>query len=213
MPLIKTKKISYNKSSETKGSHEDFQHLLSQYKDTILELSDKLTKTQEQNGILLESVGSMSSENENLRNKIKELESKLREQTATLDEANFQNKKLRHNNLCLQEENELLVGRGSNVVSKLMRFCQVIKSMEVSSIDECIAAIKSEIEQLAFHLGFDIVETIDGGFNPKLHRIVGTKDVDDILLNNQIAEIVRPGIWYNNKCLIPQDIIVYTAKE
>lgn len=165
------------------------------------------------NEVLQQSLDSKNVEIGKLCNLINELEQKLNAQADMLNNEKSKNDELRRSNLNLQNENELLVGRSSSVVSKLICFCRLLKTMDFSSVDECVAVIKGEIEKSSSDLGFDIIDTCDGEFNPELHRIVDTKETDDILLNNHIADVVRPGIWYDGRCLIPQDVIIYTVSK
>ena len=208
----KMKGIFSSKRSSEKSS-DDFRKLQSQCNAEVLKLREKLAAVQEQNKNLQQSLGSKNKEIGDLRSRIDKLEQELNAQANMLSNEKSENDKLRHSNLNLQDENELLVGRSSNVVSKLICFCRLLKTMDFSSIEECIAAIKGEIEKSSSDLGFDIMDTCDGEFNPKFHCIVDTKETDDILLNNHIADVVRPGIWYNGRCLIPQDVIIYTVSK
>lgn len=203
--------VSSKKSS--KKSPDDFQKLQSQCDVELLKSREKLAAVLEQNKSLQQSLGSKNVEIDNLRSRIDKLEQELNAQVGMLSNEKSENDKLRHRNLNLQDENELLVGRSSSVMSKLICFCRLLKTMDFSSIEECIAAIKGEIEKSSSDLGFDIMDTCGGVFNPKLHCIVDTKETDDILLNNHIADVVRPGIWYNGRCLIPQDVIIYTVSK
>lgn len=203
--------FSLKRSSEK--SSDDFQKLQSQCDAEVLKLREELAAVQEHNKDLQQSLGSKNKEIGDLRSRIDKLEQELIAQADMLSNEKSENDKLRHSNLNLQDENELLVGRSSSVVSKLICFCRLLKTMDFSSIEECIAAIKGEIEKSSSDLGFDIMNTCDGEFNPKLHCIVDTKETDDILLNNHIADVVRPGIWYNGRCLIPQDVIIYTVSK
>lgn len=208
----KMKGIFSSKRSSEKSS-DDFKKLQSQCNADVLKLREKLAAVQEQNKDLQQSLGSKNKEIGDLRSRFDKLEQELNAQADMLSNEKSENDKLRHSNLNLQDENELLVGRSSNVVSKLICFCRLLKTMEFSSIEECISAIKGEIEKSSSDLGFDIMDACDGEFNPKFHCIVDTKETDDILLNNHIADVVRPGIWYNGRCLIPQDVIIYTVSK
>lgn len=208
----KMKGIFSSKKSSEKSS-DDFKKLQSQYNAEVLKPREELAAAQKQNKDLQQSLGSKNKEIGDLRSRINKLEQELNAQANMLSNEKSENDKLRHSNLNLQNENELLVGRSSNVVSKLICFCRLLKTMDFSSIEECIAAIKGEIEKSSSDLGFDIMDTCDGEFNPKFHCIVDTKETDDILLNNHIADVVRPGIWYNGRCLIPQDVIIYTVSK
>lgn len=195
------------------SSEEDIQRLRSQYNCEISRLRDKLTKVQNENEALQQSLSSTNEEINSLRNGIKVLKQDMSEQTDALTKERAANNDLRHNNMTLQDKNEQLVGRSGNVVSKLIRFCELLKTMEFSSADECIAAIKSEIEKSSSDLGLNIVDTYEGEFNSKFHRIVDTKITDDVFQKDHIAEVVRPGIWYAERCLIPQDVIIYTVNK
>lgn len=212
MSILNKIKMIFSKESSKKSSA-DFQNLLSQCDVELSKLREELDAAIELNKELQESLDSKKSEIVAHLNEIAELRHKLNEQADKLNEERTANDELRHRNLNIQDENELLVGKSSNTVSKLIRFCQLLKTMDFSSVDECISVIKSEIEKSTSDLGFDIVYTCDSEFNPQNHRIVDTKETDDILLNNHIADVVRPGIWYEGKCLIPQDVIIYTVNK
>ncbi len=202
--INKIKKYIYTKRSSEK-SPDDFPKLQSQCEAKLLEFRKKLDEVQKRNEDLQKSLDSKKEEISDLHSRINKLEQELNNEKSEKD-------KLRDSNLNLQNENELLIGRSSSVVSKLICFCQLLKTMH-SSVEECIAAIKDEIEKSSSDLGLDIMDTCDGEFNPKLHCIVDTKETDDILLNNHIADVVRPGIWYNGRCLIPQDVIIYKVSK
>lgn len=208
----KMKKFFSSKRSSEK-SPDDLKGLQSQCEAKLLELKEKLAEVQEQNKDLQKSLDSKGVKIDDLHNRINELEQKLEAQADMLNNEKSEKDKLERSCLNLQDKNELLIGRSSSVVSKLICFCQLLKTMNFSSVDECIAAIKDEIEKSSSDLGFDIIDTYDGEFDPKLHCVVATKETDNSLLDNHIADVVRPGIWYDGKCLIPQDVIIYTISK
>ena len=192
---------------------EKYRRLLSQCDAKLSELSENLALAQDQNKELQLSLDKKVAEINDLRDSISDFEKKIKEQADVLSKVKLMNDDLRHNNLNLQEENELHVGRSSNVVSKLMNFCELLKTMNISSVEDCITIIKNEIKQSTTEMGFEIIESYEGEFNPETQSIVDTQFTDDNNLNNHIAKVVRPGVWYDNKCLIPQDVIVYTINQ
>lgn len=208
------KKISHMFSSKksTDKSLDQAQQSIREYITKISELEASLVTAQEQNNNLLQTVNSNSSRICELSTVNESLRSEIQEQASLLRNKESQNNELRDKYLNLKEENEMLIGRSSNVVSKLVRFCQILRTMNYSTVDECTSAIKYEIEQSVSDMGFSIIDSFEGEFNPQFHCIVDTKVTDDVLLNNHIAEVVRPGVWYKDKCLIPQDVIIYTIK-
>lgn len=208
------KKISHMFSSKksTDKSLDQAQQCVREYIAKISELEASLAIAQEQNKNLLQTVNSNSFRIGELSKVNESLMSEIQKQAFLLRDKESQNNELRDKYLNLKEENEMLIGRSSNVVSKLVRFCQILRTMNYSTADECISAIKYEIEQSVSDMGFSIIDTFEGEFNPQFHCIVDTKVTDDVLLDNHIAEVVRPGVWYKDKCLIPQDVIIYTIK-
>ena len=202
--IIKEKLSSIRSSEE--NSLEDFQHILSQCDAKISELEGKLLKAQKENESLKQSSNSNDIE-------IAKLKQIIEKQKKNLISTNSANEELRNSNLNLIEENELLVGRSSNVVLKLIHFCGLLNTMDISSVEDCIAIIKNEIEQTTTEMGFEIIDCYEGEFNSEIHCIIGTQETADTLLNNHIAKVVRPGVWYDNKCIIPQDVIVYTVNQ
>lgn len=205
------RKITSQKGIEE--SLEDSRELLSKCDAKIKDLKRELFEANNQNNMLHQSLDSKDVEIDDLRNTVSNLRRELDEQAGALIKAKSAVGELTHSNLNLQEENELLVGRSVNVVSKLVRFCQLLKTMDISSVGECIAIIQSEIEQSTTDLGFEIIDAYEGEFNPEKHCIIDTLVTDDRFLNNHIAKVVRPGIWYHDKCLIPQDVIVYKVNN
>ena len=206
------RKLSSIKSTEER-SPKELQQLLSQCDAKITELNEKLLAAQNQSSILRQSLDSKVAEINVLRVKVSSLEEELKKLTDDFNNVKSSNDELRNNNLHLQEENERLIGRSSSTVSKLMSFCELLKSMGISSVEDCIAIIKNEIKQSTTEMGFDIIDSYEGEFNPEIHNIINTQSTDDSKLNNHIAKVVRPGVWYDNKCLIPQDVIVYTVNQ
>lgn len=191
----------------TKDSKEwslkDVQQILSLCDEKITELNEKL----KENSSLQKSLDAKIYD---LHKRVSSLEKEFKEQAETLKNANDD---LRNSNLHLQEENESLIGRSSNNVYKLINFCELQKTMEISSVEECISIIRNEIMQSTTEMGFDIIDSYEGEFNHEIHTIVDTQFTNDVNQNNQIAKVVRPGVWYDNKCLIPQDVVVYTVNR
>lgn len=203
----------FKRTTSPKGNKEpaeDFQKLLSGCYDKIRELKQELSEAKRQNEILQKSINDKTKDINDLRETVRCLRTEVEEQADALRKEKSTNNELKHTYLNLQEENELLVGRSSNVVSKLIRFCQLLKTMDIPSVEECIEIVKSEIEQSTTYLGFEIIDSYEGEFNPEIHCIIDTIASNDTSLNNHIAKVVRPGVWYKDKCLIPQDVIVYT---
>lgn len=209
------KKILSSLSSKRSSEKfpDDLKELRSQYEANLLELKEKLAAVQGQNEDLQKSLVSKEEEIKVLNSHIDKLKQELNKQADMLNNETSENNELRDRYLNLQNENELLIGRSSSVVSKLICFCQLLKTIDFSSVDECIAAIKDEIEKSSSDLGFDIMDTYDGEFDSKLHCVVATKETDNSLLDNHIADVVRPGIWFDGKCLIPQDVIIYKVSK
>lgn len=183
------------------------------YDEKISELNKELIAAQNKNSILQKALNTKVTENENLRTCVSSLEAKIKGQVESLKNVKSSNDELRNNNLHLQEENELLVGRSSNNVSKLINFCELLKTMGISSVEDCIAIIRNEIVQSATEMGYDVVDSYEGDFNPEIHTIIETRITNDTNLNNHIAKVVRSGVWYDNKCLIPQSVVVYTINQ
>lgn len=200
--------------NKKKRSSDDIQHLISQRDEKISELKKELKAAQDKISILQEYLNTKIAENEDLRTSVSSLEAKITSQAEPIiREVNSSNDELRINNLHLLEENELLVGRSSNNVSKLINFCELLKTMGLSSVEDCIAIIRDEIVQSATEMGFDVVDSYEGDFNPEIHTIIETQFTNDKKLNNQISKVIRPGVWYGNKCLIPQSVVVYTINQ
>lgn len=208
------KKISrmFSSKKSTDKSLDQPQQSVREYIAKISELEVSLATAQKQNKNLLQTVNRNSSRIGELSEENESLKSEFQKQASLLRDKESQNNELRDKYLNLKEENEMLIGRSSNLVSKLVRFCQILRTMNYSTVDECISAIKYEIEQSVSDMGFSIIDAFEGEFNPQFHCIVDTKVTDDVLLDNHIAEVVRPGVWYKDKCLIPQDVIIYTIK-
>lgn len=59
--------------------------------------------------------------------------------------------------------------------------------------------------------GVQILED-EGLFDSSSHTVVDTKPVDDPLLDNQIAEVFRPGYAYKGKVLRGQEVILYVCQ-
>ena len=193
-----------------KWSPDNIQCLLSECDEKISKLNKELKATQDQNSTLQTSLNTKITENNKLRASVSSLEKEIKDQAETLKETKSLNDELRKKNLYLQEENELLVGRSSNNMSKLINFCELLKTMEISSVEDCIAIIRNEIMSSTAEMGFDVVDSYEGEFNPEIHTIIETQSTNETNLNNHVAKVVRPGVWYDNKCLIPQGVVVYT---
>lgn len=67
-----------------------------------------------------------------------------------------------------------------------------------------------ETGKLLKKAGVEILED-DGMFDSSRHTVVDTKPVDDPLLDNQIAEVFRPGYVYKGKVLRGQEVILYVC--
>lgn len=177
------------------------------------DLKSDLSAAPKQNNTLQDSLDDKNTKDsiiDALQKNISNLEKEIKKKAEVLEKEKSFYTELNNKYLHLQEEYELLVGRSCNNVSKLINFCELLKTMGISSVDDCIAIIRNEIVQSTSEMGFDIVDSYDGVFNPKIHTIVDTQFTNDSNLNNHIAKVVRPGIWYDNKCIIHQDVIVYT---
>ena len=60
--------------------------------------------------------------------------------------------------------------------------------------------------------GVQILED-EGLFDSSCHTVVDTKPADDPLLDNQIAEVFRPGYVYKGKVLRGQEVILYVCQN
>lgn len=69
-----------------------------------------------------------------------------------------------------------------------------------------------ETGKLLKKAGVEILED-DGMFDSSRHTVVDTKPVDDPLLDNQIAEVFRPGYAYKGKVLRGQEVILYVCRD
>lgn len=198
------------------GSKEDFnktQQLIHEYEGEIFELKNGIKKAQEELKKVDQITNNKDEEIKQLKIEINRLNTLLEKQSKIIKDLETQSGDLKHDKLILQEENDMLIGKSGNFISKLMHFVSVLNTIPFSSIDECIETINSEIEESITDLGFEIIRNNGNLFNPENHRIVSTKVIDDVHLNNHIAEVVRPGIWFKDKCIIPQDVVVYTIKQ
>lgn len=110
--------------------------------------------------------------------------------------------------LLLQEEYDSFVDKVANATSDVLQFCCSMTTMDLTS-SECIQYLENEVKQSMAGCGLEIIEIADSDFDPKRHRCIETIDCDTPELKNHIAEVIAPGFWYKNKCLIPQMVVVY----
>ncbi len=116
------KKFSHMFSSKksTDKSLDQTQQSVREYNAKISELEASLATAQEQNKNLLQTVNSNSSRIGELSKDNESLKSEIQKQASLLRDKESQNNELRDKYLNLKEENEMLIGRSSNVVSKIV---------------------------------------------------------------------------------------------
>lgn len=198
-------KRSYLDVEKSKHDTDNQRKIVSVYEERISALETENTKCRENIEQLNLTIEAKDSTIDNLNTVIEDVEANVQKQKELLKVEKELNVKLRSENFNLQEENELVIGRGANAISALLKFTSMLQSSGFSSLEECAAAVKSEIAQSINDMGFEVVDVFDGKFNSDIHRVVDTKKTEDNNLNDSVAEVIRPGIWYKDRCLIPMD--------
>lgn len=114
--------------------------------------------------------------------------------------------------LLVQDEYDSFVDKIANATSELLLYCSSLTTMDLTS-SECIQYIESEIKQSVAGCGIEITEEADSDFDPERHRCIETKVCETPEQLNHISEVVAPGFWYKNRCLIPQAVVVYKNQD
>lgn len=195
---------------QSKNTAVDYEQVISEYKEKISSLNSDLDASKKES----EDLHHIIEENEaiivGLRKDIVKLKGELEQVKINLDKEKSRNNELKEENVIIKEKNELLIGKCAKTAKDFAQFVNMLDTMGLRSIEECIEIVKIETKQSISELGFEFICSYSGEFNPEIHCIVGTKATNNKLLSEHIAEVVRPGVWYNNNCLIPMDVVIYT---
>ncbi len=205
-------KITGVGNGHSKSMPVDYEKVISDYKGKILSLCsdlDAAKKKSDSHQHIIEGKDAFISD---LQNNIVEQKDELEQVKNLLDEEKNRNRELKDKNVLLEEKNEVLVGKCAKTAKGFVQFVNMLDTMEFTSIEECIETVKLETKQSISELGFEFISTYSGEFDPEIHCVVGTKTTNNKLLSEHIAEVVRPGVWYNNNCLIPMDVVIYTIE-
>lgn len=141
-----------------------------------------------------------------------ELNSQLLEKSNLFDLESQKCQNLEREIRFLKDDKEKTANKTIITTIEIMRFCDILKSIDDKTTEECISIVKNKMEQSLVEYGVRIVKEADGLFDPKCQRIVDTQETVDSLAKNHVAQVVRPGYWYEGKCLIPQDVIIFSVK-
>ena len=197
---------------QSKSMSEDYEQVISEYKEKISSLRSDLEASKKESDHLRYVIKEKDTYIDGLQKDIAVRKGELEQVNRLLAEEQSRNKELNDENANLQEKNVLLVGKCAKTAKGFVQFVNMLDTMGFSSIAECIETVKTETNQSISELGFEFVNTYSGKFNSEIHCVVGTKTTDDSSLSEHIAEVVRPGVWYNNNCLIPMDVVIYTIE-
>lgn len=139
-----------------------------------------------------------------------ETERRLEEVEAKLAGASQKQKELEQKLLAAENKNEEYIRNMIAMRDNLLMRRDWIKENEPEDVNagKLVENQLRETANLLKKSGVEILED-DGMFDSSRHTVVETRETDDPLLDNQIAEVFRPGYVYQGNVLRGQEVIIY----
>lgn len=211
--MLKIIKCKSDKSIEKQALQKELELRVEAAESQILSLeSEKKTLSEE----IERLQGIINHSDEEINKQKQELErinAILTESTNSLNTERQRRFVLEDDNRTLKDENERMVNKTIAVISELIRFCDLLKSMRDTSTNECVNILKAKINQTIMEYSVSVVSEASGVFDSTCQKIVDIQETDDLAIDNYVSRVVRPGYWYAGKCIVPQDVIVFSLKK
>ncbi len=196
-----------------KASNKDIEAQLLDYEIKIQELENDKSILLEKNDQLEQSIISFSKNMDAINAEKDALNTLLIENTQFLDSERSKNLVLEREMQSLKDDKDRTVNKTVEVLVELIRHCTILKAMGDMSSPELTNSVITKVEYSLLDYGVTIVKESEGEFDPTCQRVVNVQETEDLMKKNHVAQVVRPSYWFAGKCLIPQDVIVYTEKK
>lgn len=201
------------KKAKQKASNKAIEAQLLTSETRIQELENDKSILSEKNGQLEQSIISINNRLDGIISEKNTLNNLLIEKTQLLDHEKSKSQRLERELQSLKDDKDSTVNNTVTVLTELIRHCTLLKAMGDMSSTECTNSVINKVECSLVEYGVTIVKESDEGFDPTCQRVVSVQETEDVLKKNHVAQVVRPGYWFAGKCLIPQDVIVFTEKK
>lgn len=110
-----------------------------------------------------------------------------------------------------ESSNNFAVFQIPDSVNETIELCDWILLARAEAIDDVKLILERILSRLRIILESNNITVLEekGLFDSSLHKVVHVRPTDDPSLDNNIAEVVRPGYTMNGRMIRSQEVVIY----
>lgn len=182
----------------------DHNKIVKDYENKLLRLKKSLSSLKEKNDKEIEK---LKAENERKEKELDNLRQTIEKQKTCI--AQLENQ--------LNDEKNLHNDKIEEICScaiRLLRYTELLLIDKNNTDVDTVLHLVLESEG-DFLNTLNVTERKDasGAYDSSYQNIVDVCPTNDVSLDGKVAEVIRSGFWIGDKCVIPQDVIIYSTNK